>query len=101
MILKDGKYGQFYSCVNFPACRGSHGAHANGQPLGYPADYKTKQWRIAAHEAFDQLWKSGEMTRRQAYQKLAEIMNLPSKDAHISKFNKAQCSELLDKLQKE
>ena len=52
---KDGSPRKFYGCSNWPECNGVHGAHLNGEPLGIPADKETKQWRIKAHERFDEI----------------------------------------------
>jgi hypothetical protein len=72
MILRSSKYGLFYGCVGYPGCKGAHGAHPDGSPLGIPATKETKQARIRAHEAFDKLWKSGGMTRTEAYAWIAK-----------------------------
>lgn len=60
MRLRPSKHGLFYSCSRFPYCRGTHGAHPDGAPLGAPSDRETKQARIRAHEYFDRLWKEAE-----------------------------------------
>ena len=48
----------FYGCIRFPDCKGAHGCHPDGKPLGKPAPPEVKKWRIAAHEIFDRLWKN-------------------------------------------
>lgn len=50
-----------------------------------------KEWRIYAHKCFDKLWKSGRMSRNQAYQWLAAKLNMSRRDAHISRFGKELC----------
>jgi ssDNA-binding Zn-finger/Zn-ribbon topoisomerase 1 len=96
MILKNSRYGKFYSCINWPKCKGSHGAHPNGLPLGIPADAETKKLRIEAHKLFDKLWENSNMTRTQAYQKLQNLMNMTKEEAHIGKFNKEQCLKMIE-----
>ena len=58
MVLRDiAGMGKFYGCTRYPECRGTHGAHSDGRPLGIPADAETRAARIKAHEAFDALWE--------------------------------------------
>lgn len=98
MVLRESKYGKFYGCSRYPFCKGAHGAHADGRPLGVPADQETKQLRIIAHGQFDRLW-SGEgatVSRREAYVYLSKIMELPESEAHIGRFTKEQCNKLLE-----
>jgi hypothetical protein len=45
---------------------------------------ETHAARIAAHTAFDALWKSGRIERRDAYAKLAELMGMPRAECHMS-----------------
>jgi ssDNA-binding Zn-finger/Zn-ribbon topoisomerase 1 len=92
---KDGSPRKFYGCSRWPNCKGIHGAHPNGEPLGIPADKETKQWRMKAHDAFDGLWKKGNMTRNEAYDYLAGRMALSADDCHIGRFDKNQCMEAI------
>lgn len=96
MVLRSSKYGVFYGCSTYPACRSAHGAHKDGgAPLGIPANKETKDWRIKAHNAFDQLWKVKGMKRKDAYRWMREAMSLPKEDCHIGRFNIDQCNELI------
>lgn len=60
-----------------------------------PADYGTRQARIVAHECFDLIWKSGMMSRSEAYTFLAKFMGRQDKDVHIGYFDKEQCSKVI------
>jgi ssDNA-binding Zn-finger/Zn-ribbon topoisomerase 1 len=91
------KHGWFYGCTKYPACHGAHGCHADGKPLGIPADDETKQYRIAAHEEFDKLWKKGYMSRGGCYSWMKKVMGLTKDEAHIGKFNKKQCQDLIQR----
>jgi hypothetical protein len=51
-----------------------------------------------AHKSFDRLWRSGKMTRSQAYSKLASILG---SEAHISKLNVNGCIRLIQEVDKE
>lgn len=98
MVLRyTKKYNRkFWGCSQWPQCDGTHGAHEDGRPLGRPADKETKQWRMKAHKAFDQLWKTGIVQpRRMAYRWMQDAMGLTAEQAHIGMFDKAQCQELI------
>ena len=85
----------YYRCRHWPDCRGSHGAHADGSPLGIPANQATKTMRIAAHDVFDRLWKRGRMTRSHAYHWMAHHLRMTREEAHIGRFTTEQCSALI------
>lgn len=85
----------FYGCTRYPECRGTHGAHANGAPLGTPANKETKLARMRAHATFDQIWKQKLVTHRgAAYNWMRQVMGLTHSKAHIAMFNSEQCAEL-------
>lgn len=93
---KDGKNRKFYGCTKWPVCSGTHGADLEGNPLGIPADRKTRLLRIKAHELLNV--KYGHLKMKHQYGKVSWIMKLSGEDAHIAKFNSAQCLALIDKL---
>lgn len=97
MVLRNSRYGWFYGCSAFPKCRAAHGAHPNGEPLGIPADSKTKNWRVKAHNEFDKLWKGQDapMIRSEAYRWMIDTLAIPKDDAHIAKFSAEQCQTLI------
>src|SRR5262245_42894115 len=98
---RDGTPRKFYGCSQYPSCTAAHGAHPDGKPLGTAADKETKQARIVAHAAFDDLWRSGKMSRRAAYRELQRVMGMKEAEAHIGKFTKGQCEELVRRLEQE
>ncbi len=89
--------GPFYGCSRFPECKGTHGAHRDGRPLGTPANKATKQARIRAHRVFDLLWNQPKpkMSRGEAYAWMRKKMGLSEKDAHIGSFSLQQCENLV------
>jgi len=97
-VLKDSRYGPFWGCETWATtrCCGAVGAHPDGTPLGVPAGQKTKQLRIQAHQAFDQLWKDQGMSRKQAYRWMQKKMGLSKDQAHIGNFDDKQCRELIE-----
>ena len=60
-----------------------------------PADEPTRQKRILAHRWFDSLWKSGQMSRKEAYKWLQDRMGLPKKECHIGMFSEEQCNRVV------
>lgn len=51
--------------------------------------------RAIAHDTFDVLWKSGRMSRTQAYAALARHLRLSKDDCHIKRFGVDQCIETI------
>jgi ssDNA-binding Zn-finger/Zn-ribbon topoisomerase 1 len=96
MQLKKSRYGHFYGCEKWPDCDYTHGAHPDGAPMGSPADKETRQARRRAHAAFDTLWQSGGMKRREAYRWMQEALGLSEDEAHIAKFDAETCEQLID-----
>lgn len=102
LVLRASRYGPFYGCTRYPACKGSHGAHPDGRPLGIPATTATKQARIAAHAAFDALWLdpasplgTPQVTRVVAYAWLAAQLGMPPAECHIGRFDAATCGRVV------
>ncbi len=97
MILRRSKKfnSLFYGCSKFPECKGSHGAHPDGRPLGLPGNRRTSLARIHAHDVFDRLWKQRRMTRSAAYAWMKRVMDLPEDAAHIGHLTSEQCERLV------
>lgn len=97
MKLKGSRHGLFYGCTKWSEtrCRGSHGAHADGRPLGTPATRDTKDARIRAHAVFDQLWQYRGAKRSEAYRWMRKTMKLTIEQAHIGHFTLEQCDQLI------
>ncbi|MBV8782508.1 MAG: topoisomerase DNA-binding C4 zinc finger domain-containing protein [Phycisphaerae bacterium] len=82
---RSGEPRKFFGCSRFPECTATHCAHPDGKPMGTPADTATKQARIRAHGAFDQLWKGPSAP-------------MSPDDAHIGRFTAEQCEQLIERL---
>lgn len=97
MTLRPSQFrgGQYYACNRWPSCRGAHGAHHDGSPKGFPGNAKTRAARIRAHDAFDRLWKTGGMSRHEAYAWMRQVMGMTRKQAHIAKMTADQCEALI------
>lgn len=62
---------------------------------------ETTQARAEAHAAFDVLWRTGRMSRKRAHRWLRISMNVPEHEAHICRFDVAQCRQLLVLVERE
>ena len=102
MKLRHSVHGLFYGCTQWEAtgCKGSHGAHRDGRPLGVPADSDTKKMRVMAHSTLDPLWQKGGVfkSRDQAYAWMQEALGLSAAEAHIGQFDIAQCKALIERI---
>lgn len=95
MALRSGRHGPFYSCTRYPACKGSHGAHPDGRPLGTPADAATRAARVAAHRAFDRLWsRAVPGSRKRAYAWLASELGVAV--VHMGEMDAATCARVVE-----
>ncbi len=95
-------YGPIYLCRPCDAWVGCHKGMT--KPLGRLANAELRKWKIAAHDAFDPIWrrrwirkhsedpkyKKG-MARGGRYKKLAELMGIPRAECHIGMFDVEQC----------
>lgn len=66
-----------------------------------PADQETRDARRAAHDAFDPLWRSGRMRRREAYARLAKFLGISKARCHIGMFGLDRCKQVLKFVQTE
>ncbi len=49
-----------------------------------------------AHAAFDPIWKTGRLSRTDAYLWLARQLGIPSASAHIGMFDVAMCQRVVE-----
>lgn len=98
MTLRGSRFGRFWGCSRYPQCKGTHGAHPDGRPLGKPADLATKKARTRAHAAFDALWRGahrgGGMTRAEAYEWLTAAMG-STEQVHIGALTIEECDQVV------
>ena len=90
-------YGMIYLCRPCDAYVGCHGNGKGDSPKGRLANAELRHWKIAAHNAFDPLWKFGPFRglRNSAYAWLAEQMGLPKEKTHIGMFDVAECQQVI------
>lgn len=99
---------KFHQCAPCDAYVGTHkaGAHmviggkkviSDGTlPLGRLANPELRRAKQAAHAAFDPIWQSRTMGRKQAYAWLAKQLRLKADEAHIGEFDVAQCGRVVE-----
>ena len=86
----------YYVCARYPACDSYVAAHKSSRlPMGTLANAELRHKRIQAHAAFDRLWESGLMNKRQAYLWLQAKLDLPEQEAHIGKFSMFRCEQVI------
>jgi len=90
-----------YVCDRYPQCDSYVRAHKRTKlPMGTLADGDLRNKRIQAHKAFDWLWKSGLMTKWQAYKWMQGKLALNDEQAHIAMFSEYMCDCLIAECQK-
>lgn len=92
---------KFWSCAPCGAYVGCHKAGAwvpelrqtsdGTLPLGRLANAELRRAKSQAHAAFDPLWKSRAMGRREAYAWLAGELGIRVSDCHIGMLDVAGC----------
>lgn len=105
IIYRGKSYGPAYVCGRFPDCDAYVGCHpGTTTPLGRLANRELREAKVAAHYAFDRLWKRKMLrdhinqgsARRAGYLWLAEQIGIPSKDCHIGWFDVAACRRVVE-----
>jgi hypothetical protein len=64
-----------------------------GIPLGTLADEAIREARKHCKEPFESLYKTGKMSRSQAYQALADKLGIPKEECHFGWFDAAMCEQ--------
>lgn len=89
----DASYGMIYLCK---PCKAYVGVHKDtDKALGRLADKNLRDAKIAAHAAFDKLWKEGAMDRKTAYSYISQRLGIPIQYTHIGYFNVATCKQVV------
>lgn len=86
----------YYVCARYPACNSYVAAHRDTRlPMGTLADRDLRCKRIEAHKAFNRLWETGLMSKKQAYRWLQAKLGLPEQEAHIGRFSLFRCEQVI------
>lgn len=109
MVLRsaDGIYREnpdhtmLYVCKHYPECDTYVRTYpGTGVPMGMPANRELRALRIEAHKYFDQLYLSGIMSKKEAYLWLADLLQVPLSQAHISFLGEYYCRKVMQESQK-
>lgn len=87
-----------YVCARYPICNSYVMAHPDTQaPMGSLAGPELRKLRREAHVEFNRLYESGLMTKRDAYQWLAQTVQAPMAHAHIAHLGDYYCRVVIRK----
>jgi len=94
------KYGgsdiMLYVCSNYPECDSYVRVQpGTSKPVGSLADAKLRALRIKAHRHFGELYRSGLMTKADAYTWLAFALCLLPSQTHIGHFSEHYCNQVI------
>lgn len=90
-----------YVCSRFPACDSYVRIHPGTKiPMGTMANRELRALRNEAHHYFDQLYKKGHMSKKDAYQWLASILAAPMGQAHIGLLGEYYCRLVIEESKK-
>ena len=101
VVYHGHSFGMIYLC---PRCGAYVGVHKGAdKPLGRLANSELRNWKKAAHAAFDPLWKYGPYRgrRNEAYRWLSEKMGTPIEFTHIGMFDVDQCRKVVSIMREE
>lgn len=85
---------KFWNCA---PCQAYVGCHPGTEtPLGRLANAELRRAKMAAHAAFDPLWKEGGMSRKEAYAWLSQALNIPPDDCHMGMFDVNTCQRVIE-----
>lgn len=88
------QWGIKYEC---PPCDARVGCHpGTDTPLGTMANASLRSARMAAHAAFDPIWKEHGMRRASAYRWLASMLGISKRRCHIALFDEALCRSTVE-----
>lgn len=96
-IYNGTSYGWMYICR---ACNVYVGCYKNSQrSLGRLANEELRLAKHTAHQHFDRIWKSKEMTgwyQKKAYRWLSEQLDTPLEYTHIGMFETDMCEKVIE-----
>lgn len=85
---------KFWACLPCDCYVGCH--PGTTKRMGHLANAETRRLKIAAHAAFDPLWKDGDMSRTQAYRWLRERLGMSERDCHMGWMSDADLRRVID-----
>ena len=92
----DGAETMLYVCSKYPECDAYVRIYPGTKiPIGSLANKELRLLRIEAHRYFDQLFLSGLMSKNQAYEWLAFMLQAPPSQAHIGYLGEYYCGQVI------
>lgn len=86
-----------YVCSHYPECDAYVRTHSGTRvPVGSMANSELRALRRSAHHYFDQLYKSGFMSKDDAYYWLSSIIDAPLSQAHIGYLSEYYCKQVIE-----
>lgn len=103
-IYNGKSYGMMWLCRQCGAYVGTHNNSPSHKPLGRLANAELREYKKAAHDAFDVLWMrkmqkekiSKSKARRSAYEWLSSQLGISKKNCHIGMMDVATCKRVID-----
>lgn len=92
--LEDRQFWVCWSCDAWVGCK-----RGTDEPFGELADEELRDARIAAHKAFDPLWKGGPLTKWEACAWLADVLDVPVADCQIGLLSLQDCRRVRSAVQ--
>lgn len=94
------KFWQCEPCDAYVGCHKAGKGQGDGtKPLGRLANAELRRAKSDAHAAFDPLWKSRRMKRREAYAWLAAQLGISVNNCHIGMFDVDGCRAVVAAVQ--
>jgi hypothetical protein len=98
MLTSSHRYAQDYGPIwECDGCQAWVGCHpGTWRPLGRLANHTLRKLKRQVHEAFDPIWKSGAVTRGEAYHLLAVTMGLHDSQAHVGMMDEETAARAIE-----
>lgn len=87
---------KFWLCEPCGAYVGTHKNSPKHAPLGRLANAELRRFKSKCHAAFDPIWSGGDMSRSEAYRRLAKVIGIPTRECHIGMFDEGRCLATLN-----
>lgn len=94
VVVYGRSYGMIYLCDQCKAWVGVH--KGTNKALGRIANSELREWKKEAHSAFDPIWRSGNMSRPDAYKWLSETIGTDREYTHIGMFDVEECTKTIE-----
>ena len=97
-VYRGRTYGNGY-CYKCTDCDAYVGVHTGTNiPKGRLANAELRTLKIQCHKLFDPVWKGSakRISRGKAYERLAELLNIPNRECHFGWFDKKLLTKSLD-----